>query len=175
MSQVCVGWRGHGSGDVTAIVSHFGTNSAICCVRLLTGVFPYLLPFCQLDLPAYSSLQSAGGASVLSNQWRSMHHRLRRRLERLGMVPKRRLGRPPKNTPMRHFPCYDAKASAPPGGVGRGAAAVATPKVPLEEGEVDGEDERHPKRPRPEQPDKTAGNEQEDNRAKNDQSCYMQL
>lgn len=55
----------------------------------------------QLDMPIYSSLKEVGGRSVLVNQWRSMHHRLRRRLERQGMVPKRKPGRPPKSPPMQ--------------------------------------------------------------------------
>lgn len=52
--------------------------------------------FDQVEMPAYSSLRGVGSPNVLFNQWRSMQHRLRRRLERQGMVPRRRPGRPPK-------------------------------------------------------------------------------
>eukprot|EP00903_Cladosiphon_okamuranus_P015525 g14334.t1 len=82
----------------------------------------------KLDLPAYNALKEAGSPSALSNQWRSMHHRLRRRLAREGMAPKRRPGRPPKNPPMQNFPSFGGnKVASPPlqsGSTERGAAAA---------------------------------------------------
>lgn len=81
-------------------------------------------PFRQLDLPAWGALKEAGTPSTLSNQWRSMHHRLRRRLDREGMVPKRRPGRPPKNPPMQSFPSY-------------GGNKVASPPLPLPSGSTE--------------------------------------
>lgn len=37
---------------------------------------------CQLEMPAYSRLREMGCPSTLANHWRSMRHRLRRRLDR---------------------------------------------------------------------------------------------
>eukprot|EP00752_Nemacystus_decipiens_P010814 g9619.t1 len=109
----------------------------------------------KLDLPAWSALKGAGTPSTLSNQWRSMHHRLRRRLDREGMVPKRRPGRPPKNPPVQTFPSYAGnKLASPPSSSHSGstdreetvypasvvsatavAVATATPKVSGSKGE----------------------------------------
>ncbi|CAM9667574.1 unnamed protein product [Scytosiphon promiscuus] len=56
----------------------------------------------KVEMPAYRSLRGVGSPSVLFNRWRSMQHRLRRRLERQGMMPRRRPGRPPKNPTWQH-------------------------------------------------------------------------
>ena len=129
--------------------------------------------FRQLDLPAWSALKQAGTPSTLLNQWRSMHHRLRRRLDREGMVPKKRPGRPPKNPPMQTFPNYGGnKVGSPPlpfssENTERGAsvspAAAATPQAigskaesqakGESQSETPDEGERSPKRARTE--DKT--------------------
>lgn len=48
---------------------------------------PLILDSLQLEMPAYALLKELGCPSTLTNQWRSMRHRLRRRLARPG-VPK---------------------------------------------------------------------------------------
>ncbi|CAN0578811.1 unnamed protein product [Ectocarpus sp. 12 AP-2014] len=72
----------------------------------------------KLNMPIYSALKEEGSQSALINHWRSMQHRLRRRLERLGMVPKRKPGRPPKNPPTQQYPGFEA---AYPGSTNVGA------------------------------------------------------
>ncbi|CAM9452162.1 unnamed protein product [Ectocarpus sp. 8 AP-2014] len=75
----------------------------------------------KLDMPVYSALKEDGSQSALINHWRSMQHRLRRRLERLGMVPKRKPGRPPKNPPTQQYPGFEA---AYPGSTNVGAPST---------------------------------------------------
>ncbi|CAM9278100.1 unnamed protein product [Ectocarpus sp. 4 AP-2014] len=72
----------------------------------------------KLDMPLYSALKEEGSQSALINHWRSMQHRLRRRLERLGMVPKRKPGRPPKNPRTQQYPGFEV---AYPGSTNVGA------------------------------------------------------
>lgn len=93
---------------------------------------PLILNSVQLEMPAYALLKEIGCPSTLANHWRSMRHRLRRRLARQGISKGARGPRASKNATAKgptHSQTFSNGSSEPASLVSTGAGEGHQPSV----------------------------------------------